>query len=600
MFQSFDASSDPSKGPERLAALRARLAERDLDGFLVPRADVWQGEYVAACDERLAWLTGFTGSAGFAAVLHEVAGVFTDGRYRLQVREQIAPCYTPLPLPETDLADWLSDRLPGGGSIAYDAWLHTVAEIEALTEKLADSGIGLQPTENQIDPLWTNRPARPDAPYSAQPIEFTGESHASKRARLTKGAKSGAWVITLPDSIAWLLNIRGADIPRNPVPQAFVILHADGSADLFAPDGKADALAEHFGPDVAVKDIHSFEVALLALDGPVRIDPRSCPDALATLLADAEIEVAHVDDPCILPKARKTSTEIEGARAAHLRDGAAMVRFLAWLDARAGREMLDEIAVVEALEGFRRETNALRDISFETICGAGEHGAIVHYRVNRDSNRALGENELLLIDSGGQYVDGTTDITRTVIAGTPTDEHRDRYTRVLKGMIAISRARFPKGVGGQHLDALARAPLWETGLDYDHGTGHGVGSYLSVHEGPQGISRRSTVALEPGMILSNEPGYYRDGAYGIRIENLIVCIPAPALPGGDDRAQLAFETLTHVPFDRRLIDTALLTKGELDWIDAYHADTLIKVGPLLEGEALDWLTHACAPLAPAD
>ncbi|MBS1303803.1 aminopeptidase P family protein [Loktanella sp. SALINAS62] len=596
MFQTFTASSDPASGPDRLASLRTRLAEQDLDGVLVPRTDRWQGEYVAACDERLAWLTGFTGSAGFAAVLADVAGVFIDGRYRLQVRDQTADVFTPVNWPETKLSDWLIKHLPNGGTVAYDPWLHTVSTIEDLTGTLADSGIDLRATANQIDPIWTDRPARPGAPYFAQQLEFTGASHAQKRARLSADMNRGHWVITLPDSIAWLLNIRGADIPRNPVPQAYAILHCDGTVDLFAPAEKCADIATHLGEDVTIQDPDSFEVALTTLDGPVRIDPDVCPDAIAAILADAECDVVHGTDPCIMPKACKTPTEIAGSRTAHRRDGAAMVRFLAWLDQTAPHGHLTEIDVVQQLESFRRETGALRDISFETICGAGSHGAIVHYRVTEDTNRPVQSGELLLVDSGGQYVDGTTDITRTVIIGEPTSEHRDRYTRVLQGMIAVSKLRFPVGLSGQHLDALARAPLWAAGLDFDHGTGHGVGSYLSVHEGPQGISRRSKVTLKSGMILSNEPGYYREGAYGIRIENLIVCHDAGPLDGGDDRPMLTFETLTHVPLARRLIDTSLLSQTELDWINDYHADTLRIIGPLLEGAARDWLDIACHPL----
>ena len=592
MFQGFDATSNPAQGPGRLAALREVMAAEGVDGFLVPRADRHQGEYVASCDERLAWLTGFTGSAGFAAVLADRAGVFIDGRYRVQVRAQVAEVFTPVHWPETGLAAWLTDALPDGGVVAYDPWLHTVEEIAGLTTALSPAGITLRATDNLVDRIWTDRPGRPTAPFFAQPLELTGEAHGDKRARLTDGVEGGTFVITLPDSIAWLLNIRGADIPRNPVPQAFVLLHADGSVDLFAPEAKVTDLRDHLGPEVTVRD--DLAAALAALPGPVRIDPKSCPQAVRDLVTAAVIEAP---DPCILPKARKTDVEIAGARAAHRRDGAAMVRFLAWLDAEAPRGHLTEIAVVEALEGFRRETNALRDISFETISGAGAHGAIVHYRVTRDTDAPVRPGELLLIDSGGQYVDGTTDITRTVIVGGPSEEHRDRYTRVLQGMIAISRAQFPRGIAGQHLDALARAPLWSAGLDYDHGTGHGVGSYLSVHEGPAGLSRRSATPLEPGMILSNEPGYYREGAYGIRIENLIVVVPAPEGPDGRD--MLAFETLTHVPLDRRLIDTALLSRAERDWIDRYHADTLRLIAPLVEGAARDWLQAACAPLQAA-
>ena len=594
MFQTFEASSSPEQGPPRLARLRAEMAAQGVDAFLVPRADAHQGEYVADRDARLEWLTGFTGSAGFCVVLQDVAGVFVDGRYRVQVRNQVADVFTPVNWPEVKLSDWLPEKLPAGGVLAYDPWLHTVNEINDLSEAL--DNITLKPVDNLIDAIWPDQPAPPAAPFTVQPLDQAGESHDAKRARLAAEMKAKCAVITLPDSIAWLLNIRGTDIERNPVPHAFAILHKDGSVDLFAAPGKATEVAAHLGTEVRVHDVTDFPGALKMLEGPVQIDPKSCPQIVATTLQNAGIKIVEARDPCILPKARKNQTEIAGAKAAQERDGVAMVRFLAWLDDEAPKGGLTEIDVVEKLEGFRADTNALRDISFETISGAGPNGAIVHYRVTRDSNRPVNPGELLLVDSGGQYVDGTTDITRTIAIGTPTDEHRTCYTRVLQGMIAISRIRFPKGVGGQHLDVLARAPLWLAGQDYDHGTGHGVGSYLSVHEGPQGLSRRSEVALEEGMILSNEPGYYREGAFGIRIENLIVTVKAPALPGGDDRDMLCFETLTYVPLDRRLIDTALLTSTERDWIDRYHADTLSLLGPRLDDATRIWLEQACTPL----
>ena len=593
MFQTFDAQSSPDQGPPRLAALRAEMAARGFDAFLVPRADAHQGEYVAPRDARLEWLTGFSGSAGFCAVLADVAGIFIDGRYRVQVRTQVADEFTPVDWPEQRLADWLPTQLQSG-VLAYDPWLHTVSEIADLRSDL--SQLKLAPTDNLVDLIWADQPAAPVAPFTAHAIERAGERHDAKRARLAADLKQDAAILTLPDSIAWLLNIRGTDIARNPVPQAFAILHKTGRVDLFAGFGKADAILDHLGPDVAVHDITGFLGALNGLRGSALIDARTCPDIVATTLTDAGCEVVQAKDPCILPKACKNAVEIAGAQAAHKRDAVAMVRFLAWLDGQSPDAGLSEIDVVKALEGFRMQTNALRDISFETICGAGPHGAIVHYRVTEDTNRKLGAGELLLVDSGGQYIDGTTDITRTMAIGTQTAEHRQCYTRVLQGMIAVSRIRFPHGVGGQHLDALARAPLWLAGQDYDHGTGHGVGSYLSVHEGPQGISRRSEVALQQGMILSNEPGYYREGAFGIRIENLIFVADAPALDGADDRKMLAFETLTYVPFDKRLIDTSLLTQAERHWIDGYHADTLRLLAPLLGAGDRDWLTTACAPL----
>ena len=597
MFQSFDVASRPDQGPPRLAALRTAMAAQRLDGFIIPRADAHQGEYVAPCDARLAWLTGFTGSAGFCVVLSQIAGVFIDGRYRMQVRAQVADVFTPVHWPEVKLADWLIEQLPDGGAVGFDPWLHTVDEVAKLREKLGPKAITLKPTDNLVDPLWTDRPAPPDAKFTAYPLEFAGESHADKRGRMGKllaDAGQDVAVLTLPDSIAWLLNIRGTDVTCNPVPQAFALLHANARCDLFCRPGKADDVTAHLGDAVRIRPEAEFAAALAALTGTIRLDHKSAPQHLAEVMTG--LQVVNAPDPCILPKARKNPVEIAGSQAAHVRDAVAMVQFLCWLDAEAPKGGLTEIDVVTALEGFRRATNALRDISFETICGAGPHGAIVHYRVTTDTNRPVNPGELLLVDSGGQYLDGTTDITRTVAVGPIPPDAAACYTRVLQGVIAISRARFPRGVGGQHLDALARFPLWTAGMDYDHGTGHGVGAYLSVHEGPAGISRRSDVALDPGMILSNEPGYYREGAFGIRIENLIVVREAPAIPGGDDRKMLDFETLTWVPLDRRLIDPDLLSAPERAWVDTYHAGVLAKIGPKVDGAVLAWLTAACAPL----
>ena len=599
MYQTFDAGGRPEQGPPRLERLRAALAEQGIDGCLVPRADAWQGEYVAPCDERLAWLTGFTGSAGFAVILPDIAGVFVDGRYRVQVRTQVADVYTPVPWPETKAGPWLAEHAAKGAQIGFDPWLHTVQEVTALRAALDGPGIVLTAIANPVDAIREDRPAPPEAPFFAYPAEMAGLDHAAKRADLAGGLRKAghrAVVLTLPDSIAWLLNIRGADVPRNPVPQGFAILHDDGRCDLFCRPGKADDLRAHLGDAVAVLPQDGFLAALEGLEGPVRIDPASCPQIVADTLAQAGVAAVQGDDPCILPKARKTPAEIAGTRAAHLRDGAAMVEFLAWLDAEAPKGELTEIGVVTALEGFRRGSNLLRDVSFDTIAGAGPHGAIVHYRVTAATDRTIVPGDLLLVDSGGQYLDGTTDITRTVIVGAPEDDQAVSFTRVLQGMIAVSRARFPRGIAGRDLDALARAPLWTMGRDYDHGTGHGVGVYLCVHEGPQRISRKSEVALEPGMILSNEPGYYREGGWGIRIENLIAVREAPPLDGADDRDMLDFETLTWVPIDRRLIRADLLSVDERDWINRYHADTLGRIGPEVGETARSWLEAACAPL----
>ncbi len=594
MFQDFSVSSSPEQGPPRLAQLRRLMAERGIDAYIVPRADVHQGEYVSARDARLAWLTGFTGSAGFCVVLADKAGVFIDGRYKVQVREQVAEVYTPVNWPATSAADWIKDNLPRDARVSFDPWMHTVTEVKTLRDGLPM--MDLQPCDNLVDLIWDDQPAPATAPFFEHPVEFAGEPHQTKRERLAADLKADCAVITLPDSIAWLLNIRGADIERNPVPQGFAFLHTSGAVDLFAIPGKADAVLDHLGPDVTLHDIATFDTALGQLTGSVQIDPKSAPQAVQlTLLAQGR-DIIEQQDPCALPKACKNDVEIAGAKSAAARDGAAMVRFLAWVDAEAPKGQLTEIDVVTHLEGLRRATNALHDISFETICGVGAHAALPHYRVSDDSNAPVVINDLLLVDSGGQYLDGTTDITRTVIVGTPKPDHIKCYTLVLQGVIALSRIRFPKGITGGNLDVLARQSLWMAGMDFDHGTGHGIGSYLSVHEGPQSISPRSDVPLRQGMILSNEPGYYREGDFGIRTENLMVVVPAPALDGGDDRDMLTFDTLTHVPFDRRLIDTALLSDTERDWINAYHRDTLALLRDQVDGGASDWLVAACAPL----
>lgn len=605
MFQTFEVTSTPQTGPARLAALRGAIAASGVDGFIVPRADRFQGEYVAPSDDRLAWLTGFTGSAGFCAVLPDVAGVFIDGRYRVQVRSQVADVFTPVPWPETLLADWLKTQLPSGGRVGFDPWVHTVAQIRDLIKSLTDTGITLVPLANLVDQIWDDRPAPPQGPIRVQPVTLSGEPHDAKCARLgaaIAGHGPRTAFIALPDSMCWLLNMRGGDIARNPVVQAYGLLNETGQVHLFTNATMSSEVRAHFGDNVTVHRLEDLATVIAGLDKTaIQIDPASVPQAVFAMLETRSsqtesITITENQDPCILPKARKNDVEIAGAREAHLRDGAAMVRFLSWLDETAPNGGLTEIDVVTALEGFRRDTNVLQDISFETISGAGPNGAIVHYRVNEDTNRPVQAGELLLVDSGGQYLDGTTDITRTISIGRPGQDETKCYTRVLQGMIAISRVRFPKGVAGCDLDALARYPLWLAGQDYDHGTGHGVGAYLSVHEGPQGLSRRARTPLEVGMILSNEPGYYREGAFGIRIENLIVVRDAALVSGGDARDMLDFETLTYVPFDRRLIDVTLLSDDERGWIDQYHCDTLEKIGARLDGAPLDWLTAACAPL----
>jgi len=601
MLQSFKATTTPADGPARLKRLRAVLAEDGLSGFLVPRADAHQGEWVPRRDERLAWLTGFTGSAGFCAALLDAAGVFIDGRYRVQVKDQIdLDHFTPVPWPETQLADWLKTALPEGGTIAYDPWLHVVEQIETLASALDGTGINLVQCDNLIDRIWDDQPAPPKGAIQPHPIEFSGESSVGKRSRIATALHAKdqvAAILTLPDSIAWLLNIRGADIERTPVVLAFAILHADATVTLFTDPAKAgpDAL-EHLGDDITLCPVADFGPSLDALSGPVRVDKGSAPIWVSNRLKSAGVEIVYAADPCSLPKARKNAVEIQGARAAHLRDAVAMAELLAWLDRQGSAPDLTEIDVVTKLEALRTASNLLVDISFETICGTGPNGAINHYRVTEDSNRRIETGDLLLVDSGGQYRDGTTDITRTIAIGTPTQEHRQCFTRVLKGVVAISLARWPKGLAGRDLDPMARMALWQAGQDFDHGTGHGVGAFLGVHEGPQRLSRLSTVPFEEGMILSNEPGYYREGAFGIRIENLVVVEKAPALAGGDPRDMLQFETITFTPIDRRLIETEMLTTQERSWINAYHAETYDKVAENCSPETQVWMKTACAPI----
>jgi Xaa-Pro aminopeptidase len=596
MFQTFEVTARPEQGPPRLAALRAVLQDEGLDGFLVPRADAHQGEYVAARDERLAWLTGFTGSAGFCAALGHVAGVFIDGRYRTQVKAQVATEFTPVPWPEVSLGAWLKEQLPEGGTIGFDPWLHTPGQMEMLAAALKGNGIEMRACANLVDRIWPDQPGAPMQPVKVHALEFAGESHPEKRARLAadlRKAGERAAVITLPDALCWLLNIRGADIPRNPVAQGFAILHDTGALDLFMAPEKLAGLGDHLGADVTCHAPEDLLESLRTLQGPVRLDKATVPIVIAECLEDRAV---FGEDPCGLPKARKNAAEIKGAAAAHLRDGAAVVELLAWLDAQAPGT-LTETQVVSKLEAFRRKDNALQDISFETIAGTGPNGAIMHYRVTEATDSRLQDGHLIVLDSGGQYLDGTTDITRTIAIGTPPREAAEAFTRVLQGMIAMSRLRWPAGLAGRDIEAVGRMPLWLAGQDFDHGLGHGVGAYLSVHEGPQRLSRINHVPLEPGMILSNEPGYYREGAFGIRIENLIVVQEATPLPGGDaQRKMLEWRTLTFVPIDRRLVVVEMLTLAEREWLDAYHLEVAEKISPRLSPVAKTWLDAATAPV----
>ncbi|UWQ80454.1 aminopeptidase P family protein [Leisingera sp. S132] len=596
MYQTFDVTARPDQGPPRLAALRKELAAEGLDGFLVPRADAHQGEYVAPHDERLSWLTGFTGSAGFCAVLQEIAGVFIDGRYRTQVKRQVAADYTPVPWPDVQLADWLKEQLPSGGKVGFDPWLHAAGQITALEKDLKSSGITLVQCENLVDRIWEDQPVPPMNPVAPHPLDYAGESAANKCARLAKGlrdAGQAAAVITLPDSIMWLLNIRGSDVARNPVAHGFAILHDDARVDLFMAAEKLEGLEGHFDSSVTLHAPENFLQATAALNGSVAADSSTVPQIVADKLGE---RLVPAGDPCALPKARKNAAEIEGSAAAHLRDGAAIVEMLAWLDAQAPGT-ITEIDVVKKLEALRSADPSLRDISFETIAGTGENGAVMHYRVTEETDTTLEDGHLLVMDSGGQYLDGTTDITRTIAIGTPGEEERAAFTRVLQGMIAMSRLRWPKGLAGRDIECIGRMPLWLAGQDFNHGLGHGVGAYLSVHEGPQRLARTSHVPFEPGMILSNEPGYYREGAFGIRIENLLVVETAPALDTSDpERDMLCWRTLTFAPVDRRLVNASMLTADEKDWLDSYHQEVLAKIGPQLSPAAKAWLDAATAPL----
>ena len=592
---------------KRLAALREELRRQGVDGFLVPRSDEHQGEYVPPNAERLAWLTGFKGSAGLAAVLQDRAAIFVDGRYTLQVREEVdGELFEPLALAEDKPRAWIREHL-GQGRLGFDPWLHTRAQVRGFETAVARAGGALVALErNPVDAVWSDRPGPPKAPARPHPLAYAGKTSAEKREEVSeilrdKGARAA--VLTLPDSIAWLLNLRGGDVGHTPLVLSFAILHDDGRVNWFVDGDKLDEeLRAWLDPEVAALAPSDFGAGLDALKGgKVLADSLSAAEWVFRRLEAAGAEILDESDPCQLPKACKNAVELEGARRAHIRDGVAVSRFLAWIAGSAaeragGNDPVMELEAAEKLEAFRRLSPELRDLSFDTISGAGPHGAVVHYRVDAASNRALGEGELYLVDSGGQYPDGTTDITRTLAIGTPTPEMRERFTRVLKGHIALATARFPAGTTGSALDALARLPLWQAGLDYDHGTGHGVGSYLGVHEGPQRISKLpNRVALQPGMIVSNEPGYYKEGAYGIRIENLVAVVEVEP-EAEDGQPMLAFETLTLAPLDRSLIEVALLSAAELDWVNAYHRRVRESLSPNLEGEDLAWLKAATAPL----
>lgn len=603
MFQTYDDPGGPHLGRRHLPLLRKALKKHSLDGFIVPHEDEWQNEYVPAAFDRLAWLTGFTGSAGAAILLGEEAAVFTDGRYTLQVRAQVDErLFALCDLMDSGMAGYLTANAKPGQRIGYDPKLLSPDALQRLNEAAVGAGAQLVAiSPNPIDAIWTDRPPIPQAEIVPHPLRYAGESAAEKRQRLGQTiAADGAEVavITSPASLAWLFNIRGGDVARTPLPLGAALLHADGRAALFVDPAKVTpALRDWLGNEVTVEPEDALTAALSSLKGQrVRVDPASASAWYLDQLRQAGATPVAGPDPVIGPRACKNPVELDGTRAAHARDGAALTRYLHWLATDGQSGQIDEITACQKLEGFRRADKGLKDLSFDSISGAGPNGAIVHYRVSAKTNRKLKRGSLFLIDSGGQYLDGTTDVTRTVAIGRPSPEMRQRFTLVLKGHIALSAIRFPKGTTGHQLDVLARAALWQAGLDYDHGTGHGVGVYLGVHEGPHRIAHRvNTVPLEPGMIVSNEPGYYKTGAYGIRVENLQVVTPPTPIPGGE-RDMLGFETLTLAPIDRTLIDRKLLTAAERVWLDAYHARVVAVVGPHLDGAAKTWLEGVCAPI----
>lgn len=568
----------------KLKALREVMEREGLAALLIPRTDEFQGEYIAPSSQRLAWLTGFTGSAGFAIVTKDKAAFFTDGRYILQAKQELPSFYEQYNIAEKAPSQWILENLSPDEKVGYDPWLFAEAQLKKYDRPL----VALTP--NPIDHLWVDRPLPPQAPLRLHPPEYAGENDEKKRMRIAKSLKANQVLLTTCDSIAWLLNIRGNDVPHTPIAHSICLLRRDGTYDLFVDLHKVN-------PDVLntlqkggghLIDISQVLLHLRKITGACQLDPQTAPMLLLQTLKQAGVEIIRERDPCLLPKALKNETELRGAKDAHIQDGVALCRFLAWLSSQPLEGETTELSAAQRLYEFRKEGELFRDLSFETISGFGNHGAIIHYSATPKSNIPLKGGGLYLLDSGGQYLTGTTDVTRTIALGTPTAEQKDRYTRVLKGHIALAQAIFPEGTTGAQLDSLARQFLWQVGCDYDHGTGHGVGSYLSVHEGPQGISKRaSDVPLKPGMILSNEPGYYKEGEYGIRIENLMTVIEVPKLEGF-----YGFETLTLAPLDLKLVDRTLLTDQEEEWVKNYHERILATLAPHLDQETSHWLRKA--------
>jgi Xaa-Pro aminopeptidase len=589
----------------RLTALRAHLKSVGVDGCVVPRGDEYQGEFVAPYAERLAWLTDFTGSAGLAVVLSEQAALFVDGRYTLQVRDQVEDTlYAIRHVTDEPVSAWLKESLTNGQKLGFDPHLHTPGQVKQFRDACEKAGAALVPlSANPIDAVWQDQPARPQVPAKIHPLEIAGQSHEDKRNQIAETLRKDghdAFLVTASDSVCWLFNIRGNDVENTPLVLASALLFADGEAVLFMDSAKVtDDVRDHLGTDVRITGVDGLGAVIDDLDdaiSTVAVDKATVSQWAVDRLETAGLKAIQIEDPCSLPKACKNNTEVEGVRAAHVRDGAALTNFLAWLDQEVVKGNLTEVSAAERLEQFRRSSNLFQGPSFPTISGAGANSAIVHYRATAETDSAITGDMLYLVDSGGQYLDGTTDVTRTIAIGTPTAEQKRRFTQVLKGHIALATARFPEGTSGGQLDGFARAALWADGVDYDHGTGHGVGAYLGVHEGPQRIGKAGAgPALKPGMVVSNEPGYYKTGGYGIRIENLVVVQEADA-PVGAEKPLLEFETITLAPIDLRLVDNTLLTGSEKAWLNAYHARVREALKALVAEETAPWLAEATQAL----
>ena len=603
MKQNFDVKGGPQVGRQNLPLLRAELAAQGLDGFYVPHEDEYQNEYLPEANERLAWVSGFTGSYGSALILPSQAVLFIDGRYTIQAADQTDPeLFERQGVPEPGAFGWLAIQSLSGLTLGYDPKLMTPNDVAAFQKAAHQAGAEIKPVDrNPIDLAWQDRPHQPQAPIVTHDEDYAGQGSEAKRAGIAaqlKASKLDAAVITAPASLAWLFNIRGGDVACSPLPLGRAILRADRSATLFIdPVKETEGLRTHLGNQVTLLPIDQLDAQLAELSGQrISLDPNLASAWFFQSLERHGAEIVRQADPVQLPKACKNAAELSGTSAAHERDGVAVTKFLHWLDTDAQSGQKTEIDAALKLLDFRAEDASIKDISFETISGAGPNGALPHYRVSSASNRVLERGSLYLVDSGGQYLDGTTDITRTVAIGTPSSDMCRHYTLVLKGHIALDAVRFPPGTTGTHLDILARHALWQAGLDYDHGTGHGVGVYLGVHEGPQRIAKPwNAIPLQAGMIVSNEPGYYREGAYGIRIENLQYVTPPEEIKGGE-RAMLGFQCLTYAPLARALIEVSELTPAERDWVDDYHQEVLARIGPHLTGEVADWMQAACAPL----